>query len=493
MPRQIVEYSLLISCPGDVVEEIKIINDVINKFNSMYTDTLGLRVRVKHWSTDSYAESGAKPQQLLNKQFVYDCDAAIAVLWTRFGTPTDKYGSGTEEEIEYMLQMGKQVFMYFSDIPVPPSKQDGEQYIRIKIFKDRYKERGLYFEYSSLERFKDLFLAHLSQYFLTLDKIEEVTEKIEPKLRLKSISNDRLDDKLVISKFDTGAYAKTKQVKDEIKGLFTHIETYKVASKKISIEDSIGLSSMFQGKPVAISKNMEEIISKLAEVMDINISESFFDLGDLKTSVVSLDSNLQGTSDEQKKYYSIIELYEKILFVIGWKPFEEQLERYMCIRLAVINEGTKFDEDIDVTLEFKKGDVILHNELPRPESNYFNIIKEDAVQKIFGISKTILYQDYWSSIKKSSVDNNTINSTMYPFNSNVSEEEEYLNELDQEFVYEYYESEDKKVLNIHYDYLKHNTAVAFPTVIFVKEELNKIIYRIKSKNMVEEVQGELKV
>lgn len=492
MPRQIVEYSLLISCPGDVVEEIKIINDVVNKFNSMYTDTLGLRVRVKHWSTDSYAESGAKPQQLLNKQFVYDCDAAIAVLWTRFGTPTDKYGSGTEEEIEYMLQMGKQVFMYFSDIPTSPSKQDGEQYNRIKRFKDRYKERGLYFEYSSLERFKDLFLAHLSQYFLTVDKVEEVAEKIEPKLRLKSIHNDRLDNKLVISKFETGAFAKTEQIKDEIRGLFERIETYRVVSKEISIEDKIGLSSMLQGKPVTISQNMKDIITKLSEIMNINISNSFFDLGDLRKSVVDLGSNLQGTPDEREKYNAIIELYDKIIFTIGWMPFEEKLERYMCVRLVVINEGTKFDEDIDVSVEFNKRDVILHNELPIPESDFLNTVKEDVVPKLFGISKTIMYQDYWSSIKESSTDK-IVNATVYPFNSNMSEEEEYLNELDDEFAYEYYEREDKIVLNIHYDYLKHNSAVAFPTVIFVEQELNKIIYRIKSKNMVEEVQGELQI
>lgn len=35
--------------------------------------------------------------------------AAVAIFWTKFGTPTDKYGSGTEEEIEEMLSSNKQV------------------------------------------------------------------------------------------------------------------------------------------------------------------------------------------------------------------------------------------------------------------------------------------------------------------------------------------------------------------------------------------------
>ena len=91
--------------------------------------------RTKHWRKNSYAQSGGKPQALLNKQFVCDCDAAVAVLWTRFGTPTDEYGSGTEEEIEIMLNSGKQVFMHFSDKPLPPSQQNSVEYARVQEFR----------------------------------------------------------------------------------------------------------------------------------------------------------------------------------------------------------------------------------------------------------------------------------------------------------------------------------------------------------------------
>lgn len=62
----------------------------------------------------------------------------FAIFWTRFGTPTDKYGSGTEEEIEEMLSAGKQVFMYFLDAPKNPSKVDMEQYKKLENFKEKY-------------------------------------------------------------------------------------------------------------------------------------------------------------------------------------------------------------------------------------------------------------------------------------------------------------------------------------------------------------------
>ena len=122
MAQNVTLYNLLISCPGDIKEEVTLIESAVDEFNELYAETLGITIKTRHWSKSSYAQSGGKPQALLNEQFVNKCDAAVAIFWTRFGSPTDEYGSGTEEEIEIMLQSGKQVFMYFSDKPIPPSK-----------------------------------------------------------------------------------------------------------------------------------------------------------------------------------------------------------------------------------------------------------------------------------------------------------------------------------------------------------------------------------
>lgn len=88
------------SCPGDIKSELPLIEKAVSEFNTMFSDALGISIRTKHWSKNSYAQSGGKPQALLNEQFVRECDAAVALLWTRFGTPTDQYGSGTAEELQ---------------------------------------------------------------------------------------------------------------------------------------------------------------------------------------------------------------------------------------------------------------------------------------------------------------------------------------------------------------------------------------------------------
>ena len=132
MPKNVTQYDLLISCPGDIADEINLINNAVDKFNQQFSDVLNISIRLRHWSKSSYAQSGGKPQDILNNQFVNDCDAAVAIFWTRFGTPTDRYGSGTEEEIENMLSSNKQVFMYFCTKPVDLSKVDYDEYKKVQ-------------------------------------------------------------------------------------------------------------------------------------------------------------------------------------------------------------------------------------------------------------------------------------------------------------------------------------------------------------------------
>lgn len=165
MPIQVTQYDLLISCPGDVQREIEIIKDAINQFNELYSESLNISVRPRYWKESSFPQSGDHAQNLLNNQFVLGCDAAVAIFWTRFGSPTDEYKSGTEEEIELMLASGKQVFMYFSDVAVPPSIISSEQYREVQIFRKKYVDKGIYSTYSTHDEFKTIFFAHLSQFF----------------------------------------------------------------------------------------------------------------------------------------------------------------------------------------------------------------------------------------------------------------------------------------------------------------------------------------
>ena len=53
--------------------------------------------------THTTPEMGNDPQTLINKQILEDCDLLLGVFWTKIGTETEKYPSGSVEEIEKRL------------------------------------------------------------------------------------------------------------------------------------------------------------------------------------------------------------------------------------------------------------------------------------------------------------------------------------------------------------------------------------------------------
>ena len=51
------------------------------------------------------------------------------------------------------------------------------------------------------------------------------------------------------------------------------------------------------------------------------------------------------------------------------------------------------------------------------------------------------------------------------------------------FEYTFYKEDDHVSLKLSVDYIKHHTAVAFPAVIFVKQDISSISYTISSKKL----------
>jgi len=67
MPRTgITAYDLLISCPGGVAKYVNVVKESIDKFNRLLGRINNAEIVDRHWSTDSYSQSGDKPQELLN-------------------------------------------------------------------------------------------------------------------------------------------------------------------------------------------------------------------------------------------------------------------------------------------------------------------------------------------------------------------------------------------------------------------------------------------
>jgi len=154
-------FNVMIASPGDVASERSIVRDVVYEWNAVHSSSRKIVLLPIGWESHSSPEMGASPQAIINNQILERCDLLIGVFWTRIGTATDEYASGTIEEIERHIEAGKPAMLYFSSQPVAMDTVDLEQVAKLKAFKESCRGRGLYEGYESHSDFKAKFYRHL--------------------------------------------------------------------------------------------------------------------------------------------------------------------------------------------------------------------------------------------------------------------------------------------------------------------------------------------
>ena len=154
-------YRILIASPSDVEEEREIIGRVIQEWNDLHSYNRKAVLLPLKWETHSAPQMGMRPQEVINKEVVDYCDLAVGVFWTRIGSPTGEYQSGTIEEIERVGKDGKIVMLYFSNVKVDLEYVDLEQYKKLKEFKKKTYPNGLVENYKSTLDFRDKFSRQL--------------------------------------------------------------------------------------------------------------------------------------------------------------------------------------------------------------------------------------------------------------------------------------------------------------------------------------------
>ena len=163
-------FRVFFSAPSDVIAEQEIVAGVLREWNVQHGQDLGVRVELVHWRTHTYPATGKRPQSLINKQAFDRADLVIGVFWTKFGTPTGRYGSGTEEELRRGIAPGKGVMVYFSRIAPPKGKGRPLHFSKIEAFKRKLGKQALYWEFSGLDGFERDFRNHLAMGMRDLQK-----------------------------------------------------------------------------------------------------------------------------------------------------------------------------------------------------------------------------------------------------------------------------------------------------------------------------------
>ncbi|WP_343290004.1 hypothetical protein AAIA71_28685 (plasmid) [Vibrio harveyi] len=156
--RNSIVFDVLIASPSDVGEERDLIESVIYEWNAANSKNQGIVLNPIRWEKNSFSIMGDHPQTLLNNQIVDEADIIIGVFWTKLGTPTERYNSGSEEELMSSIALGKPVSIYFSKKKIDLDSFSNDEYTRLREFKEIVSKKGLYRDFSSPEELRKLVL-----------------------------------------------------------------------------------------------------------------------------------------------------------------------------------------------------------------------------------------------------------------------------------------------------------------------------------------------
>ncbi|MBQ9229780.1 MAG: hypothetical protein IJ190_01235 [Prevotella sp.] len=152
---------------------------VIRSWSETNAETDKIVLLPLHWSTNSFPEIGIHPQKALDRQLVDRSDLLVCIFASKIGTATDTADSGSIEEIEEHVKHNKPVMLYFrKNIDISSTSPENLQ--KLMDFKQRMKDKTLWWEYNDEHDFKDTFKQHLQEFLNSTwlkENMAEVTEE----------------------------------------------------------------------------------------------------------------------------------------------------------------------------------------------------------------------------------------------------------------------------------------------------------------------------
>lgn len=158
MTKKIEQIRIFISSPSDVNAEKELALKVIEELNRTLCESNGLTLFPFTWEKNTYPAIGNDPQDVINKQ-IGDYDIFVGIMANRFGTPTHRAGSGTEEEynIAFENRDSKEIMFFFKDGLTQPSSLDLKQLKKVNAFKQKItNDNGVLYKQFA-ENFENIF------------------------------------------------------------------------------------------------------------------------------------------------------------------------------------------------------------------------------------------------------------------------------------------------------------------------------------------------
>ena len=331
---------IMIASPGDVLPERQAVRDVIKNVN-YWAVFANIRFETIDWENNTYPTNSVYPQNAINQQIGNSFDILIGIFWTKIGTPTPKYPSGTIEEIENALNKSKNtkstdVMLYFKMDEILPQVVDSDQIEKLINYKNELSSRGVYYwEFINCNDFKNYLSQHLAllvqHKFWSKDK--ESTKLIsdyknEP---IKSASENYKEALLfrkevheVISLLAIYHQKESTQINAENEKIYTLLKlptsqkTFNQIRKVID-ESTVRISEQ--------NKNLEE------ELRDLK--SSFFKMFNSYSSAILMSEYLNGKT-RKELFASILGLVE---LTSGYEKIKSEIDKSIKIHKEELKDS----------------------------------------------------------------------------------------------------------------------------------------------------------
>ncbi|MGK7378333.1 hypothetical protein ACSFXN_10900 [Planococcus sp. 1R117A] len=195
--------NVFIASPFDVHSRRDEIELAILQWNKEHAKDLQTILLPRRWESDVAPGYNSKDaQQVINQNLLNNCDLLIGVFWTKLGTPTTNFPSGTLEEIETFHAQGKDVMVYFVDDDLPTTTNLIE-FQKVKDFKEVFRVKNLAFNYDRNRIASDLLLK-IREYAHVRGAIElesNVQDKIEAQENTPNLAEIIDSDDLIVGEY----------------------------------------------------------------------------------------------------------------------------------------------------------------------------------------------------------------------------------------------------------------------------------------------------
>jgi hypothetical protein len=157
MSRTVRVIDVFLSSPRDVDAERDFLKRAAHDWNVLRSTATGCHINILTWEDVVAPALSDRPQSVINDGVGDEYDVYLGIMWGRFGSSTGIADSGTVEEFDRALDRyrkgeGLRLAMLFKMAPIPPANLSGEQFDKVRAFKERFsKEGGLYREFEDDE------------------------------------------------------------------------------------------------------------------------------------------------------------------------------------------------------------------------------------------------------------------------------------------------------------------------------------------------------